>query len=168
MPQKNFFVAVRGLTVLLIALLTGNLAADPVKTPVGCEQFVPEIRAVCPAFARLGSCADRKVVLLDARNEPVGYLLLAPEKYSRVKGYRGYVNTAVILGKDGKIAGIVLGKNQESPSWIRRIRKGGLLTRWNGMTPKEGAAAQVDGVTGATYSSNAVRAEVKTILENSK
>ena len=44
----------------------------------------------------------------------------------------------------------------------------GLMTRWNGMTVKEGATARVDGVTRATYSSNAIKAEVKAILESAK
>ena len=166
--EKKYCAVLWVFALLFSAGGMGKLSAGPVKVPAECEQFVPEIKAVCPAFDRFGSCTARKVTLLDAKGAAAGYLLLAPEKYSRTKGYKGYVNTAVILGKDGKIIGTVLGRNQESPGWIGRIRKGGLLTRWNGMTVKEGATAQVDGVTRATYSSNAIKAEVKAILENAK
>ena len=159
--EKKYCAVLWVFALLFSAGVMEKLSAGPVKVPAECEQFVPEIKAVCPAFDRRGSGANRKITLLDAQGTVVGYLLLAPEKYSRVKGYKDYVNTAVILGKDEKITGIVLGKNRESPGWIRRVRKGGLLTRWNGATVKDGAAAQVDGVTGATYSSNAIKAEVK-------
>ena len=50
--------------------------------------------------------------------------------------------------------------NQETPKFFNKVKQG-LLNKWNGMKVKKAHTAQVDGVTGATYSSKAVKENVK-------
>ncbi len=126
--------------------------------------YCGDIKTALPSFARFGKTADRKVELLDADGQRIGSLWLAPAgKYKRVEGYNGYIDAALVVDLSGRIAGVALGKNSETPRWITRIRKGGMLTRWNGKTPAEAAVMEVDAVTRATYSSNAIKGEVKAI-----
>ena len=51
--------------------------------------------------------------------------------------------------------------NAETPSFFEVVEKSGLLSRWNGMTLSEAATSSVDGVSGATYSSNAIIGNVR-------
>lgn len=69
-------------------------------------------------------------------------------------GYRGQVPIQVYVVK-GRVADIVLGENSETPRFIKRVY--GIITpNWIGLRLKDAAKAEVDAVTGATLSSNAL------------
>jgi uncharacterized protein with FMN-binding domain len=76
-----------------------------------------------------------------------------------VIGYNGTTPLKIYI-KDDKIQKIEALPNEETPSFFERV-KSNLLNKWNGMTVKQAATAEVDAVSGATYSSNAVKANVK-------
>lgn len=76
-----------------------------------------------------------------------------------VIGYNGTTPLKVYI-KDDKIQKVEALPNEETPRFFEMV-KSGLLNKWNGMTVAKAATAEVDGVTGATYSSNAVKANVK-------
>ena len=63
-----------------------------------------------------------------------------------------------------KIVKIEALKNQETPKYFAKIKKQ-MLDKWNGMTVKDAQKAHVDGVTGATLSSDAVKENVKRGLD---
>ncbi len=72
---------------------------------------------------------------------------------SDIKGFNGPVPLEIHL-KDGKVQKVVALRNGETSSYFQKASK--LLTAWNGKTVKEASTMKVDGVTGATYSSNAI------------
>lgn len=76
-----------------------------------------------------------------------------------VRGFR--VNTPLSIHiKKGKIIDIKPLANQETPKFFNKVKQG-LLNKWNGMKASKAASVQVDGVTGATFSSKAVKENVK-------
>ena len=76
-----------------------------------------------------------------------------------VQGYNGPTPLKIYI-KDDKIQKIEALPNQETPSFFARVQEN-MLNKWNGMTAKQAATAEVDAVTGATYSSVAVKKNVK-------
>ena len=80
--------------------------------------------------------------------------------------YQGYVDTTPlkIYIKKNKVVKIEGLKNQETPKYWARVKKQ-LLDKWNGMKVGDALKAEVDGVTGATLSSDAVKGNVKAGLE---
>ena len=76
-----------------------------------------------------------------------------------VRGFRGNTPLAIHI-KRGKIVEIKPLANQETPNFFNKVKQG-LLNKWNGMKASKAASAQIDGVTGATYSSRAVKENVK-------
>ena len=76
-----------------------------------------------------------------------------------VIGYNGTTPLKVYI-KDDKIQKVEALPNEETPRFFEMV-KSGLLNKWNGMTVAQAATANVDAVTGATYSSNAVKENVK-------
>lgn len=74
-----------------------------------------------------------------------------------VKGYGGNVPLEVYW-KDGRLTKIVPLKNEETPEFFAEAST--LLARWTGMTPEEVLTTKVDAVSGATFSSNAIIANV--------
>ena len=76
-----------------------------------------------------------------------------------VKGFRGNTPLSIYI-KKGKIVEIKPLANQETPNYFNKVKQG-LLNKWNGMKVSKAATIQVDGVTGATLSSKAVKENVK-------
>ena len=63
---------------------------------------------------------------------------------------------------DGKIAYISILQNRETPSFMRKVTNSGVVEKFYGLTPKEAIDLDIDAVSGATYSSNAIIKSVKT------
>ncbi len=80
-----------------------------------------------------------------------------------VEGYIGATPLKIYIQKN-KIVKIEALKNQETPKYFAKIKKQ-MLDKWNGMTVKNAQKAHVDGVTGATLSSDAVKENVKRGLD---
>ncbi len=76
-----------------------------------------------------------------------------------VKGFRGNTPLSIYI-KGGKIVEIKPLANKETPNFFNKVKQG-LLNKWNGMKVSKAATVQVDGVTGATFSSEAVKENVK-------
>ena len=80
-----------------------------------------------------------------------------------VEGYAGPTPLKIFIKKD-KIEKIEPLKNVETPKYWALIKRD-LLSKWNGLTAKKAATQQVDVVTGATYSSEAVIENVRRGLD---
>lgn len=78
-------------------------------------------------------------------------------------GYNGPVPVEILL-KDGKILDIRPLPNKETPGFFNRVIQSGMLDKWKGLTPQEALGVKVDAVTGATYSSKALIANVRYCL----
>lgn len=82
------------------------------------------------------------------------------------KNVTGYVNTTpvkIYIKKD-KIVKIEALKNEETPKYMARVKKG-MLNKWDGLKVKDAQKLQVDGVTGATFTSDAIRQNVQLGLD---
>ena len=66
---------------------------------------------------------------------------------------------------DGRIASINILENQETPRFLQRVTDDNLVEKFYGLTPKEAIELDIDAVSGATYSSNAIIQSVKTRME---
>ena len=80
-----------------------------------------------------------------------------------VKGYKSTTPVEIYIQKN-KVVKVVALKNTESPQYFARVKKA-MLNAWNGMKVSKAATAKVDGVTGATMSSDALKKNVKRGLE---
>lgn len=80
-----------------------------------------------------------------------------------VKGYIGTTPLKIYI-VNNKIDHIEALPNQETPKYFLKVKKQ-MLDKWNGMTVNKAVKADVDGVTGATYSSDCLKQTVKRGLE---
>lgn len=76
-----------------------------------------------------------------------------------VKGFKGATPLKIYI-KSNKVVKVEALPNHESPNFFNKVKQS-LLNKWNGMKASKAATAQVDGVTGATFSSKAVKENVK-------
>jgi electron transport complex protein RnfG len=87
------------------------------------------------------------------------YIVNTTKLASDVKGYKGATPLKIYI-KSNKIQKIEALPNTETPKYFKMVTSQ-MLNKWNGMSVKKVATTKVDGVTGATFSSNAVRENVK-------
>ncbi len=80
-----------------------------------------------------------------------------------VKGYLGNTPLKIYI-TNNKIDKIEALPNKETPKYFLKV-KNQMLDKWNGMTVTKALTADVDGVTGATFSSDAVKKNVKLGLD---
>lgn len=91
------------------------------------------------------------------------YVVNTTEIAKDVAGYEGPTPLKVYIRKN-KIEKIEFLPNSETPRYWQAASKH-LQNKWDGKTVKEAKTMQVDGRTGATYSSDAVKENVKRALE---
>ena len=80
-----------------------------------------------------------------------------------VIGYVASTPVKVYIKKD-KIEKVEFLKNQETPKYMARVKKA-MINKWDGLKVKDAAKQKVDGVTGATFSSDALTKNVQLGLE---
>ena len=91
------------------------------------------------------------------------YVIDTTELGKDVEGYQGTTPLKVYIKKD-KVEKIEFMKSTETPKYYTKVKKA-LLEKWNGLKVKDAKAQQVDAVTGATYSSEAVIENVRLALD---
>jgi electron transport complex protein RnfG len=91
------------------------------------------------------------------------YIVNTTELGKDVKGYIDATPLKVYISKN-KIQKIEFLPNQETPKYWNAAKKH-LENKWDGMKVSEAKTAEIDGRTGATYSSDAVKKNVKLALE---
>ena len=80
-----------------------------------------------------------------------------------VEGYAGPTPLKVYI-KNNKVEKIEFLKTQETPKYYLKVKKA-LAEKWNGLKVKDASKQQVDAVTGATFSSEAVIKNVQLGLD---
>ena len=91
------------------------------------------------------------------------YIVNTTTLCQNVKGYRGTTPLKIYI-KNDKVEKIEALKNQETPKYFARVKEQ-MLNMWNGKTVKKATKLKVNGVTGATMSSDAVKKNVTKGLE---
>ena len=82
------------------------------------------------------------------------------------KNVVGYVDATPVKVyiKGNKVQKVEFLKNQETPKYFAKVKKA-LLTKWDGLKVKDAAQQKVDGVTGATLTSDAIIKNVQLGLD---
>ncbi len=122
---------------------------------------------IAPDFAYYEYVDGKDVFLIYGKSDNLLCKVLFSMPYcSDIQGYNGNVPLAVVLSPDDKVEQIHLLANNETPSFLNRVVEQGFLDSWKGLSPAEAVARQVDAVSGATFSSTAIKKSVMVRLEN--
>ena len=152
--NKNFIPALLSLVVVVLILSAAAIVRDG-------RIFGIDLRHahVTPDAVALGndtmSVHPDGTMVVDTR-------LLAKD----VQGYGGPVPLRIHVSKSGVVDSIVAEPNAETPDLFNHASA--ILAQWQGKTIDEATAMEVDGVTGATFSSRAIIANVQRGLAYAK
>ena len=122
-----------------------------------------KIISICVALAAivlLGSAGKKDSIMV---KENGAFVINTTELGKQIDGYVGPTPLKVYIRKN-TIEKIEFLPNQETPKYWNACKKH-MQNKWDGMKVSEAKTAEVDGRTGATFSSDAVKANVKAALE---
>lgn len=91
------------------------------------------------------------------------YVINTTEIGKDIEGYQATTPLKVYIKKD-KVEKIEFLKSQETPKYYVKVKKA-LLNKWDGKKVKDAKTQNIDAVTGATYSSEAVIENVRLALD---
>lgn len=80
-----------------------------------------------------------------------------------VEGYNGPTPVEVYIKKN-KIVKVVPLKTMDGVKYVAKVKKG-MLTKYEGAKIKKGVVPEVDGVTGATFTSDAMKENIRRAID---
>ena len=101
--------------------------------------------------------------VVSASKEEQGVVLSSSLFTKEFIGYAGTTPLFVYVDKKGTVQAVAPAANEETPSFFRRAAKG-VLDKWNGLSAEKALAQEVDVVSGATYTSQSLINNVRSVL----
>ena len=123
-----------------------------------------DVLAFFPQATSLTPIVDVWTEVYDTENNKLGYLVYSAPYSDKIIGFAGKTPLLIALDKKQKIIGTKILHNKESESYVHRITNEGLFDSWDGLSVKEAIDKQVDAISGATYTSEAVTNSLKVRL----
>lgn len=100
--------------------------------PEEVRAFLPGVRAVWPGMEELRRVRAGVCELRDREGRKIGSLLYETiSDAERQFGYAGTIEVAILLDPEEKVAGVLIGKNRETPAFLNRVRARKFLESWN-------------------------------------
>lgn len=148
-PSKRLenILAVVALAIVIIAWFVGSFRAEADLAPF-LKQAIPLADHFEPAPG--GTYIAWKN---SAKEQLIGYVTTGS-----ADGYAGEIKMAVAVSPEGTIIGLAIIEQRETASFFQRVLRSGLLQSLEGKAYSDPFALDqdIDGVTGATYSSRAL------------
>ena len=135
---------------------------EDVKTET---EVVPldEVKKYFPACTGIEKVSE---VRYDVKNngDVIGKLIVTTPIADDLIGYSGNVPLFLAVSGEDVILRLTLLNHSESPGFIRQITRKNFFSSWDGKTLEEAAEMNVEAVSGATMTTDAVRGSVKKAL----
>lgn len=154
--QAIFRLALIVILLLVVASQQGKIVGYSLLGNKDVQRFpvleLQDINAILPAVTEVLTADSLLFELNNSSGERIAYTKWFEGEF----GYGGKVPLFVLFNKNNKVAGVILDENYESPDFLTDIEKKGLLKQWNGYSAEEIASVDVDGLSGATLTSEAI------------
>lgn len=123
-----------------------------------------EILDFFPQAVSLSSMDNVWTKVYDKDEEKLGFIIYTAPYSNNIHGFAGNTPLIIALDKKQKIIGTKILENNESASYLDYVDNEGLFDSWNGLSIQEAIDKQVDAISGATYTSEAVINSLKVRL----
>ena len=118
--------------------------------------FIPV--AIVASLLLASACSDANM----QKNEQGNYVVNTTDLGKEVKGFAGQTPLVVTIDKNGTIVNVEALPNSETPEYFRSV-EGKMLQDFVGKNAQ--SIAEVDGVSGATFSSRAIKSNVQLAVD---
>lgn len=151
----------------ITVLLYATLAVATLFAVELDKNFAAEIKKMYPEAAAFSEIKANIFAVKNQKGQVIGKIYTeAAADFQRKFGYADTIEIAVVTDNSDKVTGVLIGKNNETPRWLDRVRKAGFLKQWNKLHLRDAADKKVDAVTGATMSSEAIAHGVRQIAQS--
>lgn len=158
MERRSFALGFLASVVILLALShyqdlalsSKAFVRDDKKTLADIQKIFPQA-----AFYKDTLKKDAWVSVFDARKEPIGKVVFT-KPFVEEEGYAGAVHLCIGASPDGRIVGVALSENKETPDVIEFLTEKKFFESWNGLDAKQSLNKKVDAITGATITTEAI------------
>ena len=126
---------------------------------MNCKTLLPALGIAALCLALSSETDEAPILTQEKETTIINTTALADD-------VEGYVSTTPvkIYIRNNKVARVEALDNEETPKYFTRVKKA-LQGKWDGLKVKDAAALKIDGVTGATFSTDAVVKNVQLGLE---
>ncbi len=156
MNKKNVFMILG-----LIIFLSLGLVAQSKTEKTEKKDFEKFLSDVYPNKKFDYFLCDKIIMALNEGN-----IYLLSNDFLATKGYRGATNCLVCLKPKGEIVEVSIVKSGETPSFIRRIKKGPFLSSFKNKKLED--IDSVDTISRATLTTRAVKDDITKLLKDYK
>ncbi len=125
---------------------------------------IDEVRLLFPGAAEF----EREDGLYSALGDDgsrLGFFAYGPPERYGITGYAGRVPVLIGMDSDRRITEVRMLPNRETPSYASMVSEG-LAGSWTGLTPREAMTKEVDALTGATQTSEALITGVRKTMRS--
>jgi NosR/NirI family transcriptional regulator, nitrous oxide reductase regulator len=158
---KQFLKRSLPLLIILISATVVFLQKD-VVTEDNCGVSIERIKDFIPEAEKLKKMEETCFFKVYGKSgENLGTVLYENPGEQSPSGFGGKMKVFVVVDGSNRISAIFQGDNNETGSYLALLEKSGFYNRWNGLKISEAFEKDVDSVTGATMSCNAVKGMVK-------
>ncbi|MGL5317785.1 MAG: 4Fe-4S binding protein [Bacteroidales bacterium] len=150
-----------GIIVAVVSIFTfrrENQGIEPKEQAVETAPTVNEsILSLFPDTKELIE-TDKGVYKAVSENDSIkGYIVYTAPFTNKILGYGGPTPLQIAMDTDRKIINVsILPENDETPSYIKRVKRKGIFESWNNLSVADALEKKVEVVSGATMSSDAI------------
>lgn len=163
---KLYLLVLLWIVFLIIAMQEGRFLGHDLnssgQSAVQPAAFtVAEAAGLLPGASLLQYQSGDEALVFDNSGRRLGRLLHTQPLAKHIVGYASWLPIIIGIDRDGRVTGLVLQKNDETPGFVKRIEKTGFFASWNGKTASEALSLPVDAVSRATMTSHATIESVR-------
>lgn len=154
--QVEGIVALVTLASLIFALMVG-LSRDAVDIAPFIDSLVPG----ATDYKEIES--DKYAVYGDSVQSPIGYIVV-----KKHNGFGGPLKVALSVDREGSVLDFAVVEHRETPRWFERVKVSSLFEdlRVKKYTDAFKLGGDLDGVSGATYTTRAITESIKTGIKD--
>lgn len=150
-----------GIIIAVISIFTFSKKENGSGDSIDTESIIPtlseSILSIFPDSKTLIE-TDRGVYKAMGDHDSVnGYVIYTAPFTNKIQGYGGPTPLQITMSPEKRIINVtMLPDNNETPSYIKRIKRKGIFESWNNLTVTEALKKKVEAISGATMSSEAI------------
>lgn len=157
------------LTALLLAFMVANPIAAQSQHKVVVQKNAPATTPNDKQLAQLNLTGAKLTEVVNGiwrvtvNNKKKGFVINSGVFSKGTVGYNGNTPLLVYIDQSKKVSAIYSLRNMETPKYYKAAEK--ITAKWIGKSVKAAGALKVDAVSGATYSSDAITANVQATID---
>lgn len=99
--------------------------------------------------------------IVDNAEQTIGMVVFSSPISDDIIGFKNHIPMTILMDENQKVVDVIINKNDETPSFMQKLTDARFTDAFIGSTSLEIIDKQIDAVSGATFSSNAITNSIK-------